>query len=378
MADSLNLTQSYQIEMILPELMLEEMSGDGPDPILEAVPVMYEGDSELLRWDQCENGYGLLSARGLGGEPDVVVVPGSRTSMVAPGYYGERAILDEVQLTRMRELGTPNLPMAVNDRVSLITQYQAQKSVDRIRQTTCDFLRTGRFTNVDAAGSTVHTDRIENYSTITIAGQTLPKTGLTLGPSWRTSPATATPLKDMRAIKLELERGTSSRFGKDAKIVCHPNVIVDLFNTKEINDTYKDRYGSSLTTESQLEELIQGAGLPRLVPYDRGYFPTLADATARTNFTLFLADKAMIWLGVRPKGQRLGKFVLTRNMGVSPPEGVPENPYKTKFRPETTWAEGIYMQLRYYSQMPFRYEFDLGFNGGPVVQFGSAAAGVDY
>lgn len=378
MTEQIVLTQNYDIDVILPELMFEEMNDVGEDPLLKALPLSYDGNADMVKWDQYENGYGLLSLRGLGGEPNVVPVPGIRQYAVAPGYYGERAVLDETEMTKGRQPGTPNLAIDPTERIAILTQYQAEKSVNRIRRTIADLLRTGEFTNVSPSGGVVHQDRIENYQSITINNNTLPKTGLQLGPGWRSNPTTAQPLNDLMKIKTELEFGTSSEFGPNSTLLVNPAVQTDLLATKQVQETYKDRFGASIASFEQLDQLLLGLGLPKLVPYKKGFYPTVTDAVNRVNFTRIIPDKWMIWLGTRPKGQKLGRFQLTRNLGVSPPDGVPDEPTRVNYRKELEWAEGIYMQLRWVPRMPFRYEFDVGFNGGPVVYFGSAAAGITY
>ena len=117
-----------------------------------------------------------------------------------------------------------------------------------------------------------------------------------------------------------------------------------------------------------------------MVPYKRGYFPTLDDAKNRENFTRLLPAGGMVWLGTRPKGQKLGKFVLTRNLGIDPPAGTKESPYRAAqpSAPGLKWMEGIAVLLEYYPKMPRRFELDIDFAGGPVVHFGSAAAGLTY
>lgn len=376
MADTLSLTQNYDIELILPDLMWDEMTEEGPDELLEALPLVHEKE-DLLIYEQHENGYGLLSLRGLGGQPDVTTAPGIRRYAVAPGYYGERCELPETEMTKSRDPGSPNLPAKPEERIAIMTQYQAAKSVNRIRQVIADFLRTGKFTNKSASGRVVHTDQIENYTTIAIATTSLPKTGGTTGPAWSDA-ANAKPLTDLMAIKLELEFGTSSEFGPNSKLLCNPDVIVDLFKTSQVQDTYRDRFGATMNSPQQLDELLVGFGLPKLVPYKKGYFPTLDNAIKRESFTRILPSRSMIWLGSRPKGQKLGKFVLSRNMGVDPPAGTGQSPYRVASADKYAWAEGIHVLLEYYAKMPFRWELDVCMNGGPVVHFGSAAAGLSY
>lgn len=378
MADALNLTQNYSVDLVLPELMWDEMSDTGSDPILGALPLVHEKE-DMLIWDQFENGYGLLSYRGLGGTPDIVSAPGIRRYAVSPGYMGERCILEETEMTKSRDPGTPNLPADPAERIAVMQQYQAEKSVNRLRQISADFLRTGKFINKNAAGAVVHTDAIENYAAYTsLPATVLTKTGGVLGPNWRLDPTNARPLTDLDKIKLELEFGTSSEFGESSELVCNPAVIVDILNTAQVQQVYKGQYGSSISGPADLEKLFMARGLPKLVPYKKGYFPTLAEAVARSGFTRIIPDGGMIWLGTRPKGQKLGKFVLTRNMGTDPPAGTKESPYKASHRSELAWAEGIHVLLEYYPKAPFRYELDVILSGGPVVHFGSAAAGLTY
>ncbi|MBN9522503.1 hypothetical protein J0H58_28940 [bacterium] len=58
--------------------------------------------------------------------------------------------------------------------------------------------------------------------------------------------------------------------------------------------------------------------------------------------------------------------------------GAKDSPYKVTHRGELAWAEGIHVLLEYYNKAPFRYELDVILSGGPVVHFGSAAAGLNY
>lgn len=376
MPDSYTLTQNYGIDLILPELMFDEMSDS--DSLIDLLPLTYE-DYDLIKWNQHENGYGLLSLRGLGGEPGIAGVPGIREYAVAPGYYGERAILDEVEMTKSRDAGTPNLPADPAERIAIITQYQATKSVTRIRQTIADILLTGQFTNRDQQGRVIHSDKIENYRTFTIAGGTLSVTGAQLGPGWASDPVNATPLDDLAAIQNELHLGTSSRFGRDSKIFCQTSVINDFLATKQVRDSYRSEYGASFIGLEGANKLMAGRGLPTFEVFDEGYYTDLASSVNRTlaNFTRILPVKKMIWAGTRPRGQKLGKFVFTRNQGNSPPAGYPappKNPLSDKYK----WAEGLYIRCEYIHRMPFRFELDVGFNGGPRIDFGSAAAGISY
>lgn len=370
MVDQYTLGQNYDIDLIVPDLMFEAAKVDD-DPLLAALPMTFQ-DSDLIVYEQLENGYGLLSLRGLGGEVDVVGVPGYRRSMVAPGYYGERVVYDETEMTKGREPGTPNTPASVETRIGVIFQYQAGKSVSRIRNTLSTFLLTGKFKNVNAAGRVAHADSVENYRTFSPAND-----GNT-GPGWAADPVNATPLKDLRYWMNQIHAsGTDSNFGEGSTLLCQESVVNDLLNTNDVKGTYKSEYGSTINGPKQLNKLLTGFGLPPLTPYNHGYFPTLADAVARTNFTRHLPVKSLIWVGTRPGGQPIGKFVLTRHQGNQPAPGY-ASPPSSPGRSEFQWAKGLYMNTYYHNRMPFKYEVDVAFNGGPVLHFGSGAAGITY
>jgi hypothetical protein len=372
--DSYTLAQNYDIDLILPDLMFDEIRNDGEaDPILDALPLTYE-NFDLIKWNQYENGYGLLGLRGLGGEPDVVQLPGYREYAVAPGYYGERAILDEQEMTKNREAGTTNLPADPDERLGIMTAYQADKSVNRIRKTIADLLLNGTFINKSSSGAVVHADKIENYKTYSPAGS-----GGT-GPGWAADPTNAKPINDLKYWQNQLQIGTSSRFGSDSTLVCQDGVIVDLLATTQIQDVYKDNYGATPLGLEGVNKIFQGMGLPKIVPYNAGYFNSLADAVNRTtaNFTRILPPKSLIWLGTRPKGQKLGRFVLTRNVPLALLQGGGQTPLKSRAVREYQWAEGLGVSLHLHDRLPFRYELDVWFNGGPVVHFGSSAAGITY
>ncbi|WP_439627494.1 hypothetical protein [Gemmata sp.] len=364
------LAQNYDIDLILPDLMVDEMEAEqGGDPLLEALPPTYD-DFDAIRWNQYENGYGLLGLRGLGGEPDVVQVPGFREYTVAPGYYGERAVLDETEMTKDRRAGTANLPADPEERLAIMTAYQADKGVARLRKTASDFLLTGKFRNTDAAGKVIHADQIENYRTFATGGSGL-------GAGWAADPTNAKPLNDLKYVQNQLQIGTSSRFGPDSKILCQDGVIVDLLATTQIQSVYKSKFGSTPLGMEGVNELLVGMGLPKLVPYNYGYFNTLDDAVNRTtaNFTRIMPAKSMIWLGTRPKGQKIGRWALTRNVPLNLLKG---NQGMVENRSAKAWATGIGISLYLHNRLPFRYELDVWFNGGPVLEYGTAAAGFTY
>jgi hypothetical protein len=372
--DQYVLAQNYEIDLILPDLMYEAGAGNptSGDELLQIAPFDYV-DAELIFWEQLENGFGLSSLRGLGNTPDVSTVPGARRMGVAPGYYADRYIHDEVEMTRSRELGTPNEPLDFEERLGKqILPFAAAKFLNRVRQSASDLFLTGRFRNVGRNGAVVHADKIEDYRTFS------PLNDDTTGPGWAADPENATPINDLQYWQSQLELGTDSEFGSDSKLLFNPTVLVDLFRTRQFRSEYIARYGESITPEG-LQEFVTKFGLPKFVVYKKNYYATEAAARARTGATRIIPNKSLIWVGTRPMGQKIARFVLTRNVPLAlQRDGGGMAPLTSRAVDRFPWAEGLGISMKLKDELPWHYQMDLWFNGGFRVDYGSAVAGLTY
>ena len=115
--------------------------------------------------------------------------------------------------------------------------------------------------------------------------------------------------------------------------------------------------------------------------YDGGYFATPGTATANAaGFTFFLPRGRAVWMGTRPKGQRVGEFVLTRNVNAQPPEGaavdfLERNPDLGS----ADWLQGVYTKVVVRTdETPVYYRLDHGYNGGPALYYSTAVNGLYY
>lgn len=362
MADVFNLSQNYEIDLIVAEYMADVMDGD---PLLELLPLAYQ-DTDQVVWEQPENGYGLLSLRGLNGEPDVAPVTGFRRYAMAPGYYGERVVIDETEMTRARQPGTPNEAVDHEWLIGWRMQQETVKAFNQVRNIIANLLLYGKFLNRKANGAITHADSIAGYNSLSPAA------------GWAASPSTATPVDDLLGWKNTLQTGTSSRFGKESRLLMQTATLNDLFATTQLRTLFKIEYGNTPLGLDGVNTILAGFELPQIVVYDEGYFPTAADAANRTNFQRFLPPKAVIWAGARPRGQTLGQFYFTRNLVNRPPVGTaPDAPERAADTDRLPWAEGLYTLLEYH-RMPPKYVIDIGFNGGPAIRYPSAVAGITY
>lgn len=371
--DQYTLAQNYDIDLILPDLMYEGGANNptAGDPLLDIAPFKYE-DKELVFWEQLENGFGLASLRGLGNAPNVSTVPGARKYGVAPGYYGDRYIYDETEMTRSRELGTPNEPVSIEERLGKqIIPFAAGKFLNRVRQTLSDMFLTGTFRNVGANGAVVHSDKIENYRTFS------PLNDGNTGPGWAADPANATPINDLQYWQAQLELGTDSEFGPDSKLLFNPTVLVDLFKTTQFKTQYRNNYGATVTPDG-LQQFATQFGLPKFEVYKKNYYATEAAAKARSGATRIIPNKSLIWVGTRPMGQQIAQFVLTRNMPLAMLEGGAQAPLKSRKIGDFPWAEGLGIALKVKDELPWEFQLDVWFNGGIRVNYGSAVAGLTY
>lgn len=371
--DAFVLAQNYEIDLILPDLMHEAGAGNpaAGDDLLDLAPFDY-ADADMILWEQLENGFGLSGLRGLGNAPDVSTVPGARRMAVAPGYYGDRYIYDETEMTRSRELGTTNEPVNVEERIGKqILPFAAGKFLNRVRQTISDHFLTGQFRNVGRNGAVVHADRMEGYRTFS------PLNDDTTGPGWAADPENATPINDLQYWQSQLELGTDSEFGTESVILMPPTVLVDLFRTRQFREMYKDKFGATVTPQT-LKEFAANFGLGAFKVYKKSYYATEAAATARTGATRIIPAKSLIWKGTRPMGQRIARFTLTRNVPLALQQSGAMAPLTSRAVGEYPWAEGLGISMKLKDELPWHYQLDLWFNGGLRVDYPSAVAGITY
>jgi len=309
-------------------------------PIFGIMPIE-SVDSHILMWEQEDNYVGLQQIRGLNGQPPRVKKTGAKRFMMEPGVYGEFTTIDELELTERRQWGTFGQPISIDDLIMREQDRLLGRRLDREEFIGWTLLTTGTFSISGPDGQVLQTD--------TFALQTA-----SAAVAWATF-ATATPLKDFRAVQL-LSRGHSVNFGAAAKAYMNRVTFNNLVSNTNTND-FAGRRTSGLQSVLNLTEInsvLAGEDLPQIVIYDGGYLDEVGV------FQPFIANAKVIVVGARTDGGRVAEYRMTRNA---------QNP---------NMAPGAYMEVIDRGaagsgrQVPRTIEVHDGHNGGPVIYFPSA------
>lgn len=380
---SLALPQNFEqdVAALMPDLLWHKTK-NSKSPLARALPFSYT-DASFVKWDQYKNPYGLIPLRGVNAPPDSVRMPGLREYVAMPGFYGLVTTLNEQEILFGRQPNTVANPLDVADRLGVLALNGSEMVYNRVRQTGADMLVSGEFTNVSADGTITHKYKIDDYQTFSPAND-----GNT-GPGWAADPANADPIGDLIYWQTKkLNKGTSASFAGDSEIVCNPSVVNDIWNCASVRSAFKSKFGASvlrgempnLDGDNSLNALLLGMGLPKLVVDAEGYYETLEEAAGEDpdDFTYFVPDQSLVWIGVRPENQQIGSFKLTRFAGVGAygSEGYPSVSVANEEAAEI--AKGFYVNAHYHNRMPHGYDLEMGFNAAPVLYYRRATAGVTY
>ncbi len=301
-------------------------------------------DSPVLLWEQKDSFLGLQQVRGLNGAPSRVKRTAAKRYLMEPGIYGEFEGVDELELTTRRKVGSYNEPIDITDLVMDAQDKLLERRLSRIEIIGWSLLTAGTFSVAAPAerGSTVlHTD-------------TFPIATFTAAVSWATV-ATATPLADLRAVKL-LHRGQSVSFGGDATAYMN----LKTFNVLIMNSNTNDLYGrrtqglGTINNQQSLSALLTGDDLPQLKIYDEFYL----DDNGQTQ--MYIPDNKVVVVGKRPAGQTIAEYRYTRNVNNA---GMGPGPYQTVV---DRGGDGSGKQI------PRSVEVHDGHNGGPVIYYPGA------
>lgn len=360
MPDTFNVGANYAIKEIAADYMT--MFSDQSDPMFSVLPIEAIDSAQVL-WEIFDNTYGVMSLRGLDGSPNVIQPQGYQRYSMPAGYYGERCLINENEMTVGRAPGTPNEVYPVKDMISQRLKLLVQRACDSVRLTIATIGTTGRFSNRNATGAVVHTGAVTNFN---LFAPSVP---------WTTA-ATATPIQDIIGWNTTLSLGTSSKWGSASKMYMSSPTLNAFMATAQILGTYKSSYGASPLGIKGVNDILGGYNLPQIEVYDEGYYPTLIDAANRTNFIRFLPAGKIFWAGTRPGGQKIGKFVMTRNaVNMKVESNNPDLSGAFGTGRSVPIGANMYTLLDY-RQMPPLYTLDAGFNGGPKIEYPSAIAGV--
>lgn len=145
-----NAELQYIMQEKTPTLLLD-------DPVFAIMPPV-NVDAAVLIWEQMDNFLGLQQVRGIDGQPSRVASVGGKRYVVTPGYYGEFATIDEVELTQRRSFGSFATDITIADLVAMRQDQLLSRRIDRWRFIAWTLLTTGTFTVTNTNGVAIHTD----------------------------------------------------------------------------------------------------------------------------------------------------------------------------------------------------------------------------
>lgn len=312
---------------VMPTLLLS-------DPIFSDFPITTE-DDDLLRWEQQDNYIGMQQVRGLNGEPPRVGRIGAKGYIQEPGVYGEHVNVDEREITRRRRLGTYDQQLDITDIVARCQEQLLHRRITRIRQIVWTLLSAGTFSVANGQGVVMHTDTytIQTYSAAV---------------AWATV-ATATPLSDLRAVKL-LARGHGVSFGRQAKAYMNAATANALMRNTNASDLGGRRMAGGATFNSLTDNnsIFIENDLGQVIVMDDGYYDE------SSVFQLYIPNNKVVVIGQRPLGRSVGEYRITRN--ANNPNAGP----------------GPYTIVVEDDDPPKHIEVHDGHNGGPVIWYPSA------
>ena len=294
-------------------------------------------DESMVIWEQMDNYQGLMKPRGYNGPPGRRKAVGMTRFAMLPGVYGDYSSIDEEEITVERQYGTFNAPIDISTLVMRKMVQVTDADIRRREQLSWLLLTTGSYSVTDDKGAILDT---KGYTVRTFVAAV----------PWATL-ATATPLADLRALKL-LHRGFSVDFGRKAKILMNLNSVNNLLNNQNANDLGGKRRagGSTFNSLADINQIFLDNDLPSVEAYDEGYL----DDTG--TFQPYIGNNVGVIKGLRTDGAPIGEWIMTRN--ANNPGAQP----------------GVYAKVidNIDRQVPRTIEVHRGFNGGPAVKFPSA------
>ncbi len=353
------------------------------DPFFKHFPFRYV-DADRVIYDQYQNMGGVMPPRALGAAPEIMKPSGDNTYEFLPGYYGLELTLEEEEMVRERQPNTVNEALDVQNRLGILALDASVKMVNQFSRTLGIFGTSGVINNANSAGQIVHRRTMPNFQVLQPAGS-----GGT-GPGWSANPATATPISDLIYWQNKiLQPGTSASFGPDSVLMCNPTTLNTIWNTSQVQSTFKLDYGASVlrgdayvekaaATANNVNKLFMGSGLPELQVYWGGYYPTREAAIAgdAVQFLYTIPDDTLMWVGKRPQNQPVASCTLTRGAGVTAPYASSAATFNPENAGKAELSKGIYVVAEYTAMMPQKYRIQVGVNMCPFIAYSRGIAGI--
>jgi hypothetical protein len=328
------------------------------DPIFLHFPIE-SVDADTILYEQKDNYTGLQNVRGVGGQYSSVSFVGESRYIVIPGYFGDKTVIDEMKLLRLRQPGTFGTAIDASQLVLEGQELLLNREIDRQRFIAWA-MTGGRFSAQSSQGAILYTDVFPIQGIDASGTQDGKTSGGQGGTGYSTvysfvmtnwfNKSTATPTADLRQLAV-IARGRGVTFGRKAVAYMNRNTwnaMIGNQNSADLKGTLISVLGAGVNIVGEdmfNEKIAVAADIPKIVVYDEVYLGDGANGTTPGVAYPFLADGEVRVMGARVDGNRLGAIKMTRN---AENEGQAPGPYDAAIQskePPTTIA--VYRGVNY-------------------------------
>lgn len=295
---------------------------------------MADHDTETVLWNIRDNVEGLMLLRQQDAPFPESLPAGNKTFSMQPARLGEKRTLPERFIEAGRAVGTIADPVDVTKELAIqqdeiLQRMQWAKEYMRWRVIT-----DGVVSMADMSGNTQEVARWTRNLTV-------------VGTLW-TTPATATPLANFRALR-DAKRGLGHAFDENAIALATNKTWSYLLTNTNANDFGgKRNYGlRPINGIGEFNEAISAQeGIPQLRAFDDGYI----DPTTKL-LVPFIPDGYIVVVGKNPTyGWSVGEWASTRNGA-------------------NNGAPGLFSRTGMTYDDPQRPFVSVGLNGGPTIRY---------
>lgn len=312
--------------------------------LLKLCPMTNVDETDLI-YEQRGVYRGVQNARGLGGQTGPARRPGVQSWRVSPGYYGDHWTLNEVELIRLREVGSWDKLKSYEKHLSEATEILTERFLNRITLSIASIITTGGFQSSDLAGR-------QFYQGVYNIPQFTPSI------LWDQF-ATATPFANIRDYVAQLILGKSVVFKDGVLLMSRPTFNLLMKNTNA-NDIGGKRLavGANINNLDDVNKYLAADDLPTIEISDEDYYPEgESNLVAAPGPVRYIPNGKVVLIGRRKDGALIGEYRLTRAIQ------------------NTNSAPGEWFSVEDRRQYnPFAVTFRMGHNGGPTIYHPEALA----
>lgn len=245
--------------------------------------------TQTVQWDELDAERGMTAPHVMGTDPKIDVRPGSRLREFEPIPFKETDLVKENELLKARQFGTIGGVVDINAMCGRIAKARVDKNRLRAEWTRWQAFR-GQLTIIENGVRVSEAFPVQQFTPI------IPWDDRKL----------ATILRDTNAMK-RMFRGTGASI-KGAVAIGNSLTIATVIENNNPDDLGKfhgANFSEATYSVEDANKLLTKRSLFTLEENDDGYIDENGD------FQTWLHDGELIIFGMRPAGQKLGKWLMT-------------------------------------------------------------------